>query len=160
MQQTVPYTHNLSHAAFRTLFSLIFLVAGIGHLVAPAKIAARLESAPFGYLATSMASAETLVLLAGVALVAGGTGLLAGAKTRLSALLLIAVLVPITLTVQVGSGDLGPLFKNVALLGGLIHFATNGAPALSVDRLFAVRRPREGASDLQAADSLATGTVR
>lgn len=57
------------------------------------------------------------------------------------AALLIAVLLPITLTVQVGSAEgSGPLFKNIALLGGLIHFAANGAGSFAVDAWLPLRR--------------------
>ena len=55
-----------------------------------------------------------------------GVALLIGFKTRVSAIILIAVLIPITLTIQVGQvATLGPLFKNVAILGGLIFFSIN-----------------------------------
>lgn len=91
---------------------------------------------------TSWASAEWLVFLAGIALVVGGIGLATGTLTRWSAILLIAVLVPITVTVQLNPESLGPLFKNVAILGGLFYFAVNGARILSVDAaLSACRRP-------------------
>jgi putative oxidoreductase len=67
--------------------------------------------------------------------------LLAGAHTRLAALALAACLVPITVTIQLAPGQMGPLFKNVALLGGLAHFAFAGATshAWSVDRWLAGR---------------------
>ncbi len=122
------------------MLSTIFLAAGLNHLMMTAQVASRLESAPLGYLATWMAPAETLVLLAGFALLLGGIGLLVGWKTRWSALLLIAVIVPITLTIQVGSlSSTGPLFKNVGLTGGLLYFLAHGADAFSVDRWLANR---------------------
>lgn len=125
-----------SEMLFRTLFSLIFLVAGGGHLLNPAGIVSRLEAAPFYDLVTTFASAGTLVTLSGVALVVGGSGLLLGLFTRLSAILLLSVLIPITLTVQTGgTSTLGPLFKNIALVGGLIHFAFSEAKSWSLDSL-------------------------
>ena len=125
--------HPLVDPVFRALFSLIFLVAGTGHLTNTAHIVSRLEKAALGHLATSVAPAELLVLLSGVALLLGGTGLLLGYRTRWAALGLIAVLLPITITVQIGRPTLGPLFKNIALLGGLLFFAANGAGAYSLD---------------------------
>lgn len=123
----------VSEAAFRVLLSSIFIVAAVTHLLAGEKVAARLEAAPFGYLATNFAPAIVLIYLAGFALLVGGVGLLTGTLTRVSALGLIAVLIPITITVQISPATLGPLFKNVAILGGLIYFAVNGAAYASVD---------------------------
>lgn len=49
-----------------------------------------------------------------------------GYKTKWAAMVLMAVLTPITLTVQVGQiTTLGPLFKNIAILVGLLFFILN-----------------------------------
>ncbi len=122
-------------ALFRGLLSLIFLVAGTGHLLNTEHIVQRLNDAQWGVLATSIAPAEPLVLLAGGALLIGGLGLLLGAQTRLAAGLLILVVIPITITIQIGRPTLGPLFKNVAILGGLLYFTAHGAGPFSLDRL-------------------------
>lgn len=124
----------LAETVFRVLFSLIFVVAGIMHLAAPDRVARRLAAAPLARLATWVASPETLVVVAGVVLFVAGAALLLGLGTRLAALALIAVLIPITLTVQVGAGELGPLFKNIAILGGLVHFAVLGTGGAALER--------------------------
>ena len=125
----------LAETAFRVLFSLIFATAGLAHLVRPQIIIARLLEAPLAHLATAIAPAPFLVFSTGVVLLVAGVTLLLGFRTRLSAVLLIAVLVPMTVAVDVGhTNALGPLFKNVALLGGLIHFATKGGGAIAIDR--------------------------
>jgi len=131
---TMPAPQPRITALFRALLSLIFLVAGTGHLLNTEHIVQRLNDAQLGYLATSIAPAEPLVLLAGVTLLAGGLGLLLGIQTRLAAGLLILVVLPITITIQIGRPTLGPLFKNVAILGGLLYFAAHGAGPLSLDR--------------------------
>lgn len=129
----------VSEAIFRMLLSLIFLVAAGNHLLSSEKIVQRLEAAPFANLATALAPAELLVHLAGVALFVGGLGLITGTLTRVAAIGLICVLIPITITVQLSPASLGPLFKNVAILGGLIYFAVNGAACVSVDAWLAHR---------------------
>lgn len=49
-----------------------------------------------------------------------------GALTRLAALALFVTLVPITLSIHIAPGHVGPLLKNVAILGGLVHFMVRG----------------------------------
>lgn len=132
--ETTP-KQKISFLVLRSLGSLIFIMAGVSHFMKTAGAAARLENAPFAHLATWIAPAETLILLSGIGLLVGGFMLLTGFKTKLAAFGLLAILIPITLTVQVGSGDYGPLFKNVALIGLLIFFIINGALYYSVDTL-------------------------
>ncbi|MFW5967762.1 MAG: DoxX family protein [Persicimonas sp.] len=123
-----------ARGVFRIMLSGIFIVAGLNHLLGTEKVAGRLENAPMGHLATALADPTTLVLLAGVALLVGGLALLVGLYTRLAAVGLIALIIPITLTVQTGGLEtLGPLFKNIGLAGGLIYFATHGADVWSLD---------------------------
>lgn len=58
---------------------------------------------------------------------------LMGIFTRWSALVLFLVLIPITITVQLGNGIFhGPLWKNVALFGGLLFFIINNPKVYSI----------------------------
>ncbi len=126
----------ISFLVLRIMGSLIFILAGFNHILQTAGAAARLEKAPFASLATWIAPAETLIILSGVGLLIGGSMLLAGFKTRLAAALLLAILIPITLTVQVGAEGSGPLFKNIALIGMLLFFIVNGAVHYGLDQTF------------------------
>ena len=130
----------VSDTVFRVLFSVLFVVAGGMHLVAPDRVARRLAASPIAHFVTWVASPRVLVLAAGVVLLVAGLALLLGLGTRWAALALIGVLVPITITVQGGSGELGPLFKNIAILGGLIHFAVLGTGGAALERRIAFCR--------------------
>ena len=119
----------------RILVSGIFLVAGGNHLLNTEKTVRRLEQASFKGIAYFFGEPEWLVILSGIVMLAAGFLFLLGYKTRWAAIVLILVLVPITLSVQVGQiNTLGPLFKNIAILGGLLFFIIN-----DTDKLFKIK---------------------
>lgn len=119
----------------RILVSGIFLVAGSNHLLNTMKVVQRLEQASFKGVAYFFGDPEWLVILSGIVMLAAGFLFLIGYKTRWAAFILLLVLIPITLSVQVGQiNTLGPLFKNIAILGGLLFFIMN-----DTDRLFKLK---------------------
>ena len=119
----VSYT---SVVILRIMLSLIFIVASTSHFFKPEQTVKRIEAANFSFIANIVGTPEIAVILSGIVMLIAGVALLIGFKTRVSAIILIAVLIPITLTIQVGQvATLGPLFKNVAILGGLIFFSIN-----------------------------------
>lgn len=119
----VSYT---SVVILRIMLSLIFIVASTSHFFKLEQTVKRIEAANFSFIANIVGTPEIAVILSGIVMLIAGVALLIGFKTRVSAIILIAVLIPITLTIQVGQvATLGPLFKNVAILGGLIFFSIN-----------------------------------
>lgn len=115
-----------SVVVLRVLLSFIFIVASISHFINTENTIQRLEHAKMGYIAQLLGTPKMAVILSGVVMLIASITLLIGFKTRLAALSLIAVLVPITLAVQIGQVEsMGPLFKNIALLGGLLFFSMN-----------------------------------
>lgn len=110
----------------RILVSGIFLVAGTNHLLHIEKTAQRIEQANFKGIASFFGEPKGLIILSGIVMLIAGFLFLIGYKTKWAAIVLVTVLIPITLTVQVGqTTTLGPLFKNIAILGGLLFFILN-----------------------------------
>lgn len=111
---------------FRVMLSSIFLMASIAHLLNIDKTLEHLNQARFKDLAYLFGDPKWLIILSGIIMFIAGLSLLVGYKTKWAALALTAVIVPITITVQVGQmNTIGPLFKNIAILGGLLFFILN-----------------------------------
>ena len=110
----------------RVMLSGIFLIASSNHLMNVEQTAKRIDAASLKDLAYLFGDPELMVILSGIAMLIAGIALLIGFQTRGAAVILLAVLIPITITVQVGQvHTLGPLFKNVAIMGGLLFFIMN-----------------------------------
>lgn len=141
MQHFIQHSQKKAEGFFRVMLSLIFIVAGGNHLFATSAVSGRLQNSELGAWLTTYFSAELLVLLAGIGLLAGGLSLLLGFKTRLVALSLFLIIIPITIVIQLqGLHTLGPLFKNIGLMGGLIHFMANGSSHYSADHYLAKKQ--------------------
>lgn len=111
---------------FRIALSGIFILAGVSHIMRPDQVAGRISKAAFSGFAEFFGDPYLLGLLSGYALLAFGITFLAGIFVRYSALALLLLLIPITITIQMGNGVFhGPLWKNVALFGGLLFFIIN-----------------------------------
>lgn len=116
----------LSVILLRIMVSLIFIVASLNHLLNPEKAVERIKNAKLAVLGNLLGTPEISVLVSGVIMAIAGIALLIGYRTQFAAIVLITVLIPITFTIQVGQlTTLGPLFKNVAILGGLLFFVMN-----------------------------------
>ncbi len=125
--------NGLSVLLFRVCLSGIFITAGISHLLQPDQVAARIQSAAFHSFASFFGDPHLLGIVSGYALLVGGIAFLLGIVTRWSALLLFLVLIPITITIQMGNGLFhGPLWKNMALFGGLLFFIINNPKVYSM----------------------------
>lgn len=110
----------------RIAVSGIFIAAGINHLQKPQGIAKRILEAPSGEFLSSIADPQFLALSSGVLLLLFGITFMLGIYTKISAFALTLLLLPITFTIQMDRGILfGPLWKNVALFGGLSFFIIN-----------------------------------
>lgn len=118
--------HRGSVRILRIFISGIFLVAGFNHLLQTQKVIAHLERANFKGFAYFFGEPKTLIIISGAVMLSAGLSLFIGIYTRYAAIILALVLLPITLAVQVGQIEtLGPLFKNIAIMGGLLFFIIN-----------------------------------
>lgn len=127
--------------AGRSALALIFIVSGLGKLTDPATTGAYIAS-------KGLPLATVLAVLAGAIEVAGGLSVVLGARARWGALALAAFLVPVTIIFHNPAGLVGmaaqmemiQVFKNLAILGGLLTVASLGAGPVSVDSRLAARR--------------------
>lgn len=122
-QILVSYT---SIKVLRIMLSGIFLIAGANHLFNVEGTVHKMDQASLKGMVYAIGNPEYMVILSGIVLLIGGVSLLIGFKTRYAAAILALVLIPITITVQVGQmNSLGPLFKNIAIMGALLFFIIN-----------------------------------
>ncbi|KJK21415.1 LysR family transcriptional regulator [Burkholderiaceae bacterium 16] len=113
----------------RTLIATIFLVSGLGKLMAP--------GATIAYIGSLGLPVPLLGYLGALVLeLAGSVLLIAGYRTRLTAALLAAYAVVTALIFHHALGDQNQMFhflKNLAMAGGLLQVVAHGAGALSID---------------------------
>ena len=125
MKNKILVTHT-SIKVLRIMLSGIFLVAGANHLFNVEGTVKKMDQASLKGMAYAIGNPEYMVILSGIVMLIAGISLSIGFKTRYAAAILALVLIPITITVQVGQmNSLGPLFKNIAIMGALLFFILN-----------------------------------
>lgn len=133
--------NHVSILIFRSLLSSVFIAAGIGHFLQMKIMAEKLSMAKMSFLVGWLSDLKALVILSGAGLLLGGILLLLGYKTKVSSMFLAILIIIITITVQVGNPEgLGPLMKNIGLLGGLMFFSFNGGFQYSMDEILKNKR--------------------
>ena len=119
---------------FRVLTSLIFIIGGLGHFGQHQMMLDRMAVSPWRGVVAQIGDLALLLWLSGVVFVIFGVTLALGLATRLSALLILVTLVPITFFTHIAPGHIGPLFKNIAIMGALGLLWVRGGGAYSLDR--------------------------
>jgi putative oxidoreductase len=119
--------------AGRLLFATIFLIAPLGHF----------NSQTVGYAAQQgVPAAGLLVPASGLVALAGALSIALGYRARIGAWLLVAFIVPVTITMHnfwavsdpmMHQMQLAMFLKNVSMLGGALLIAHFGAGPLSLD---------------------------
>lgn len=118
---------------FRFLTSLIFIIGGLGHFGRKEDMLVRMEESPWRDVILALGDPQWLLWLSGAVFVAAGITLTIGWMARLSAMALFLTLIPITVTIHFAPGHVGPLFKNVAILGALLFLFVRGPGAYALD---------------------------
>lgn len=117
----------------RFLFALIFLMAGPSNFSKQTIAYAASQGVPL---------ASVAVPFAGVLAIVGGLSILLGYRTKIGAWLIVAFLVPVTLTMHKFWGLTDPMaaqmqiimfLKNVSMLGGALLISAFGPGPLSLD---------------------------
>ncbi|HQS97597.1 MAG: hypothetical protein B7Y31_13835 [Novosphingobium sp. 16-62-11] len=128
---------------FRLLTSLIFIIGGLGHFGRSDDMLLRMEETPWREVIRSIGDPLLLLHMSGAVFVIAGLMLAIGWMTRISAILLFATLVPITVTIHFAPDHVGPLFKNVAILGALLLIMVRGPGAYALDNRFSGSAPAQ-----------------
>lgn len=124
--------------ALRVSVSLIFIIGGAGHFFAHVEMLARVEDSPWRGIVARIGDPSFLLWVSGIVFIIAGAALALGWMSRLAALALFftlvpITLVPITLAIHIAPGHVGPLFKNVALLGALFYIFARGPGRYALD---------------------------
>ena len=130
-----PATMDLIDLLFRVSTSLIFIIGGLGHFGQHDMMLERMAESPWAPVVASIGNPSLLLWLSGMGFVVAGITLALGWMTRTSALVLFVTLVPVTIAIHVvpDTSHVGPLFKNIAILGALLFFWASGPGAYALD---------------------------
>lgn len=108
-----------SDVIFRVALSLIFIIGGLGHFFAVDEMLGRIAESPWHKQVLLIGDPAILLYLSGGVFVVFGLLLASGILKRLSALMLFVTLIPITIAIHFAPDHVGPLLKNVAIMGAL-----------------------------------------
>ena len=115
--------------AARICLSLIFLKAGISHILGYSGTVAQMAG-------MGLPIPDILLIFTIIFQLLGGLSLLLGYKVKIGSILLILFLIPATLVYHNPIGDasqINAFLKNIGLIGGLLMVIYAGAGALSID---------------------------
>jgi len=128
---------NYLHPVARAFVALIFIISGLGKVVAFAGVAGMMASAGFPAPSIFLAGAIAIEIVA-------GTLLLLGWQTRAAAIALIVFLIPATIVFhalpmsaggQALQTQLVEVLKNLAIIGALLKFLADGPGAFALDKV-------------------------
>ena len=119
----------------RILFSLMFIMSGMGHLTNTTGMAMYAGS-------MGVPGPTLLVIISGIMIVVGGFSVLLGYKVKIGAILLVVFLIPTTFIMHPfwaiedpmqSQVQMAMFFKNLSMLGGALLFYYFGTGPLSLE---------------------------
>ena len=125
------YSENMKYLplAARVCLCLIFLKAGISHLLAFNSTVEMMTN-------KGLPISNVLLLFTVVFQLWGGVSLLLGYKVKIGSVLLIVFLIPATVIFHnpiADPSEINNFLKNIGLIGGLLMFIYSGSGALSIE---------------------------
>ena len=128
--------------AARICLSLIFLKAGISHIIGYSDTVSMMAN-------KGLPIPNILLIFTIIFQLLGGLSLLLGYKVKIGSILLILFLIPASFAFHNPATDINGFLKNIGLIGGLLMVMYAGAGALSIDGDDGkVRRINESESNL------------
>lgn len=125
---------HLADPVLRVSVSMIFVIGGAGHFFAHDAMLARMEASPWRDIVAMVGDSSLLLWISGGIFIIAGLALALGWMSRLAALALFVTLLPITLAIHVAPGHIGPLFKNIAIMGALFYIFAQGPGRYALDK--------------------------
>lgn len=113
--------------AARVCLSLIFLKAGISHILGYSDTVSMMTN-------KGLPIPDILLIFTIIFQLLGGLSLLLGYKVKIGSILLILFLIPASFAFHNPATDINGFLKNIGLIGGLLMVIYAGAGALSLDR--------------------------
>ena len=112
--------------AARICLSLIFLKAGISHIIGYSDTVSMMAN-------KGLPIPNILLIFTIIFQLLGGLSLLLGYKVKIGSILLILFLIPASFAFHNPATDINGFLKNIGLIGGLLMVMYAGAGALSID---------------------------
>ena len=126
MSSITPQSNGLATLVARVFLSILFILAGFSKLTA-------ISGTAVGFEKMGLPVPVITAGLVGLVEFVGGLAILVGFQTRIAAVIVALFTIGATLVAHVSPFDQTSVLKNLAIAGGLILLALQGAGSISID---------------------------